>query len=287
MDKTIVRPRPAFVDWAIIAIGLAAALFAVAEPVRDAVGARITVDSMVAANVLFYVILFVPLILLSLLLGLLGRHRVLRAGKSPLRWVTVGLIIGTAGLTTCVVYAWLNASLRRVPIDPAAESHLILSGGIVLLGVAAEELLFRGWLLGAVQDMLGASWAVLLSAIAFSGFHWWAGGATADVVSLANLMLGGMWFGLLAVRSGGILAPMAAHFAWNASESILFGLDPNPGVDELGALTNYDLAGLPLWGGSPEGLNASISMTIVLAALVIPLLPAFTRPIARTEPSVR
>ena len=287
MDGNIARPRSAFADWAIIIIGLIAALFAVAEPVRDAIGERITVDSVITGNVLFYAVLFVPLILLSLLLGLLGRHRVLRAGDSPLRWVLVGLLIGAGGLATCVLYVWLNGSLRPLPIDALAQNHLILGTAIVLLGVAAEELLFRGWLLSALQDMLGSSWAVLLSAIAFSGFHWWAGGAAADVVSLANLLLGGMWFGLLAVRSGGILAPMAAHFAWNASESIVFGLDPNPGVDELGALTNYDLVGLPMWGGSGEGLNASIAMTFVLAALVVPLLPSLTRPVARQKASAR
>ena len=287
MDGNIARPRSALADWAIIVVGLIAALFAVAEPVRDAIGERITVDSVIAANVLFYSVLFVPLILLSVLLGLLGKHRVLRAGENPLRWILAGLVFGAGGLATCVAYAWLNASLRAVPIDPLAQNHLILGTAIVLLGVAAEELLFRGWLLGALQDMLGSSWAVLLSAIAFSGFHWWAGGAAADVVSLANLMLGGMWFGLLAVRSGGILAPMAAHFAWNASESVVFGLDPNPGIDELGALTNYDLVGLPMWGGSAEGLNASIAMTVVLAALVIPLLPAFTRPLKSHEVSPR
>ena len=287
MGEQQARPRSAFADWAMIVIGLGVALFTVAEPVRDAIGERITVDSIIAANVLFYTILFVPLIVLSVVLGLLGRHRVLRAGENPLRWLILGLVIGAGGLATCVAYAWLNASLRRVPIDASVENHLLLSAAVVLLGVAAEELLFRGWLLGALQDMLGSSWAVLLSAIAFSGFHWWAGGATADVVSLANLMLGGLWFGLLAVRSGGILAPMAAHFAWNASESIGFGLDPNPGVDDLGALANYDLVGLPIWGGSAEGLNASIAMTLVLAALVIPLLPAFTRPLASREPSLR
>lgn len=276
-DGTDARSRSAVADWAIIVFGLVAALFAVAEPVRDAISQRITVDSVITGNLLFYSVLFVPLIVLSLLLGLIGRHRVLRAGRNPLRWMTVGLLTGAGGLATCVAYAWLNGSLRSVPLDPLAENHLVLSTAIVLLGVAAEELLFRGWLLGALQDMLGSSWAVLLSAIAFSGFHWWAGGAQADVVSLSNLMMGGLWFGLLAVRSGGILAPMAAHLAWNMSESVVFGLDPNPGIDELGALSNYDLVGMPIWGGSEEGLNASIAMTLVLAALVIPLLPSFSR----------
>ena len=286
MSGEIQQPRSAIVDWVLIAFGLLAALFAVYAPVRDAVNERITVDSIVTGNVLFYTVLFVPLILLSLFLGLIGRHRVLRAGEYPLRWILIGLLIGSGGLATCVFYAWLNGSLIRVAIEPQAQNYLLLSAAIVLLGVTAEELLFRGWLLSALQDMLGSSWAILLSALAFSGFHWWAGGAEADVVSLANLMVGGLWFGLLAVRSNGILAPMAAHFAWNASESIVFGLDPNPGVDDLGALTNFDLVGTPMWGGSAEGLNASIAMTLVLAALVIPLLPAFTRSVARREPSL-
>lgn len=278
--------RSAFVDWAIIAFGLFAALFAVYGPVRDAISERITVDSLITGNVLFYTILFVPLIILSLLLGILGRHRVLRAGENPFRWILVGLLIGSGGLATCVFYAWLNGGLIRVAIEPQAQNYLLLSTAIVLLGVTAEELLFRGWLLSALQDMLGSSWAILLSAFAFSGFHWWAGGAEADVVSLANLMVGGLWFGLLAVRSNGILAPMAAHFAWNASESIVFGLDPNPGVDDLGALANFDLVGMPMWGGTAEGLNASIAMTLVLAALVVPLLPVFSRSKAPREVSL-
>lgn len=285
MNGDIARPRSAFADWAIIVVGLVMALFVVAEPVRNAISERITVESVITGYVLFYVVLFAPLILLSLLLGQLGRHRVLRAGGRPLWWILVGQLVGAGGLATCVFYAWLNGSLRPITIDAEAQNHLLLGTAIVLLGVAAEELLFRGWLLGALQDMLGSSWAVLLSAIAFSGFHWWAGGAAADVVSLANLLLGGLWFGLLAVRSGGILAPMAAHFAWNASESIVFGLDPNPGVDDLGALTNYDLVGLPMWGGSGEGLNASIAMTLVLAALVIPLLPSFTQQTTSARPA--
>lgn len=286
MGGDMAQRRSAFVDWAIIAFGLFAALFAVYGPVRDAISERITVDSLITGNVLFYTILFVPLIVLSLLLGLLGRHRVLRAGENPFRWILVGLLIGSGGLATCVFYAWLNGGLIRVAIEPQAQNYLLLSTAIVLLGVTAEELLFRGWLLSALQDMLGSSWAILFSAFAFSGFHWWAGGAEADVVSLANLMVGGLWFGLLAVRSNGILAPMAAHFAWNASESIVFGLDPNPGVDDLGALANFDLVGMPMWGGTAEGLNASIAMTLVLAALVVPLLPVFSRSKAPREVSL-
>jgi len=223
----------------------------------------------------FYTLLFAPLIALSLLLGLIDRRPVLRAGGQPLSWALIGLFSGIAGLCACVLYVWLNGTLRAEAIPAVPVNFIALNLLIALMGVLAEEMLFRGWLLSALEDRVGGSLAVLLSAVAFSGFHLWAGGAS-DPIALANLMLGGLWFALLAQRTGGIVAPLAAHFGWNVAEDIGFGLIPNPGVGELGALSNHDMVGSPLWGGSEEGLNSSVAMTLVLVALLIPLLPAFS-----------
>ena len=127
-----------------------------------------------------------------------------------------------------------------------------------------------------MQQKLGPALAVIASAAAFSSFHILVGGATSPL-SLFNLMLGGIWFALLAQRSGGLLAPFLAHYGWNVTEDIGLGLVPNPGVGEFGSLFNQDMVGVALWGGSDEGLNASIAMSVVLVALIVPLLPVFSR----------
>ena len=145
--------------------------------------------------------------------------------------------------------------------------------GITLMQVLAEEALFRGWLLSALQDRLGPYLAIAGSAVAFSIFH--LVGGELSPISMANLLLGGLWFGLLAERTGGIVAPFAAHFGWNVAEDMGFGLVPNPGVGEFGALSDHDMVGGPLWGGTEDGLNDSIAMTLALTALIIPLLPVF------------
>ena len=144
-----------------------------------------------------------------------------------------------------------------------------------MMQVFAEEILFRGWLLRALQERIGPTLGVLGSAIGFSIFHLVGGEVSAT--SLVNLLLGGLWFGLLAQRTGGIAASFGAHFGWNVAEDVGLGLVPNPGVGEFGALSDHDMTGSVLWGGSEEGLNASIAMTLVLAALIIPLLPIFSR----------
>ena len=147
---------------------------------------------------------------------------------------------------------------------------MLLLGSLVTFGQAAsEEVFFRGWLQPVLARAWGPAIAIAITAAAFAGLHI-AGGARTPV-TLVNLALGGIVFGLLAWRSGGIAASIAAHAGWNWSEGILFGLDPNPGTGSFGAIHDLDLAGAALWGGSPEGLNASIAMTLVLAALLLPL----------------
>lgn len=281
---THVSPRPAWFGWVTIVLGIAAALGAIKG--GEMLGASVPVASLAAANVVFYTLLFAPLIVLGLLLGLVDRRPVLRAGTTPGRWGLLGLVTGAGGLAICVFYIWLHGALRPEENPVVPPGFLALGLAISFMGVFAEELLFRGWLLSALQDRVGSSWAVLLSALAFSAFHLWAGGAT-DPISLANLLLGGLWFGLLAQRSGGLVAPVAAHLGWNVAEDIGFGLVPNPGVGELGALSNHQMVGGAMWGGTEEGLNASIAMTVVLVALIVPLLPSFARSADPRDASAR
>ena len=269
---TTERRSTAF-SWALIVFGLAAALGLLLGGQRLA--AAMTVDSLAGAITLFYVLLFAPLIVLALVLGRIERRRVLRGGMAPGRWSAIGLGLGVGGLLACVAYVALHGGLRPATHDPVPAWFLALGLAITALQVLAEEALFRGWLLAALETLAGGPLAVLLSALAFSAFHL-VGGAS-GAISLTNLMLGGIWFALLAQRSGGILAPFAAHFGWNVAEDIGLGLVPNPGSGEFGALADHDMIGSPLWGGADEGLNASIAMTVVLVALLVPLLPVFSR----------
>ncbi len=97
-------------------------------------------------------------------------------------------------------------------------------------------------------------------------------GGWRDPVSLLNITLAGVWFGLLAWRTGGILAPTLAHAGYNWAEEMLFGASPNPGVGPFGALFDADLTGSVRLGGSADGLNASLLLTAVLIAIILPLL---------------
>lgn len=274
------NPRSPLVGWVTVVLGLVAALLLLWGGQEFA--ARYPVDSLAAAIVLFYFALFGPLVVLALVLGRIERVSVLRAGHQPFKWSVVGLAVGVGGLAASAGYVWLNGTMAPAPaptVEQLAEVapawFLGMGLAITVLQVGAEEMLFRGWLLSSLQQKLGPALAVIASALAFSAFHL-LGGAS-SLLSLVNLVLGGIWFALLAQRSGGLLAPFLAHYGWNVAEDIGLGLVPNPGVGEFGSLFDNDMIGAALWGGSDEGLNASIAMTVVLVALIVPLLPVFSR----------
>ncbi len=204
------------------------------------------------------------------------------AGSSPGRLAGIGLAIGVGGLLLSIVLAALAGRTVSVPVAPNA-GILAVAGGtlLVLFQAGVEEVYFRGWL----QPLLSRSWGnlagLLVTAAAFAALHMFGGALS--FLSIVNLTLGGLLFGLLAQRSGGIVMATAAHFGWNWAEGIGLGLVPNPGAGSFGALYDVDLQGSAAWGGSAEGLNASLPMTLVLVALVLPALawrwpPAVTAP---------
>ncbi len=190
-------------------------------------------------------------------------------GPRPLAMAATGAVIGLGGLLAAFAYAWIAGVAVPVPAAATGAGALLLGTVATIVQVGGEEVYFRGWLQRALGDAWGPVAALLITAIVFAALHL-LGGARAPL-SLVNLLLGGLLFGMLAQRSGGIAASAGAHLLWNWSEQLLLGLDPNPGTGSFGALFDHDLIGAALWGGSPEGLNASLAVTLVMIALLLPL----------------
>ncbi len=222
------------------------------------------------AEAAFTLLVFGPLLLVALAGGALTGVRASAPGAHAAANAGRGAALGLTGLLLAVGLAGIAGTLAR-PTVVTAPSLLLVSGlAVVFVQVAAEEVYFRGWLQPLLARVAGERVAVPAIAVAFALLHLLAGGAGA--LALVNLLLGGLLFGVLAAQSGGgVAGAVGAHFAWNAAEQLLFGLDPNPGVGGFGALFDLDLVGAPRWGGSAEGLNASWAMTAALLAVLAPV----------------
>lgn len=255
--------------WLALFTGVAASAYWVQA--SQLLGAQIDFSDVGPGMSLFYLLVFGPILALAILLGLMFGQSVLRIGERPLLWLGLGLGAGAVGIGGTLGFSWLSGGVALAPLGDGNSLRLVAIGiGLTLFQVTSEEVLFRGWLQPGLIARIGPFAAVVITALVFAAFH--AIAATADWISLVNMLLGGLLFGLLALRSGGIIAPVAAHFAYNAIEDNVLGLVPNPGNGALGSLHNLELVGAPIWGGGQDGLNASIGTSVILVALCLPLL---------------
>lgn len=222
-------------------------------------------DGGAVADALFALLVFAPLLLLALVGGALTLTAPWSLGPRPTQAAGRGFALGLGALLLAVGYAALAGGVRSGG-GGAFGGVLLLGVVAVAVQVLAEEMLFRGWLQPLAVRTIGAPAGVLVIAVLFALLHLIAGGGSG--VATVNLMLGGVLFGLLALRDGGIAGAVAAHFAYNATEQVGLGLDPNPGVGSFGSIIDLELVGALRWGGSDHGLNASWAMTFALAGVI-------------------
>ncbi|MCC2975699.1 CPBP family intramembrane metalloprotease [Sphingomonas sp. PL-96] len=254
------RARP--IGLALLALAVAWLLLRVCPPLASGLANGL---GPTGGELVFVLCVYMPLLLLAIGAGLLARTGALRLGGHPSARLTAGLALGVVGLGLAVAYCALAGTLQRAG---GASVSSVLALGLVAIAVQvlAEEALFRGVVQPLLVRGLGSLGGVAGAAVAFAGLH--AASGAAGPLVLVNMLLGGILFGYLALRSGGIAGAFGAHLAWNAGEQLGFGLDPNPGTGGFGALIDFDLVGAARWGGSEDGLNGSWAMALALMALL-------------------
>ncbi len=239
------------------------------------------------ADTIFNVALFGALLVAAVIGGAICRQNALAPGRQVAIMLPLSIAIGAAGLSLATADAALAGTLARGEATFPGIGLVTWGAAIVLIQAGAEEVYFRGWLQPVLARAWGQPVAVLVAALAFTTLHL-MGGSRAPI-TLINLLLGGLLFGTLAAYGRGIAGAVGAHFAWNATEQLVFGLDPNPGIGSFGSFLDFELVGPAAWGGSEEGLNASFAMSMVLIGLLVPIIlltrQALTSTAAKPQPA--
>ena len=148
-----------------------------------------------------------------------------RAGREAAAGALAGFVLYPV---VALAVAPLLALALRAATGEAPELPRQLPANLTPLGVGAavafglvvapvqEELVFRGLLFRALRDRYGFSPAAWASGVAFGLVHYVPGGSPADPVLLMGAMVAtGYGLALIYERRGNLLAPVAAHAAFN------------------------------------------------------------------------
>jgi hypothetical protein len=189
----------------------------------------------------------------------------IRAPFSSWHGAAIGLAIGGFAFLFTVLASAVSGVMRQTG-GGGVGPDFILAAAMTAFQAYGEEVFFRGWLQPVLASQWGIRNALIVTAAIFAFSHWIV--EPLSMLAILNIFIAGLFFGILALRTGGLAAPFAAHWAWNWLEQSVLGLVPNPGVSALGSVFDFDLVGSPLLGGGPDGLNGSVIVTVVLTACV-------------------
>src|SRR5205085_7038454 len=137
-----------------------------------------------------------------------------------------GFVAGSAlfGLVALVRASVVGATWH---VTGAAGLRAALVGlPLALLLLLPEELLFRGYGFRQLRAFAGDHVALGLSAVAFGAYHLIGSGdyAMGAVWRFATPALGGIVFGIAAMRTRGLALPIGLHWGANWVEQCVLGL---------------------------------------------------------------
>lgn len=226
---------------------------------------------------LFMYLSFIGIDLLVLLYTLLCEKPVLHSfGRraAPLgrgntwKLFGIGLLAGFGMNALCILAAWLHGDivLSVGRFDPL---YLLAALVCVCVQSGAEELMTRGYMLGALRDRYPLWLAVAVNSLFFGALHLFNNGVT--VLSMVNIVAFGLALSIVMVRLESLWFCIAVHTAWNFSQSIFFGL-PNSGIVSEGSFFHLEAARDSVVYSANFGVEGAITTTLVLLALTLAVL---------------
>ena len=126
----------------------------------------------------------------------------------------LALLAGALTIAGCLACAWLIDLVQWSPKWPP-QAWLWMANNLLLVSLV-EEALFRGYLQGGLQRLIGANPALAASALLFGLAHVGGGWAWVALATLAGAGYGLAW------RHGGLPAALLAHFGLNLGHFALF-----------------------------------------------------------------
>jgi membrane protease YdiL (CAAX protease family) len=182
------------------------------------------------------------------------------------RALVPGVLLGAAlfGL----VYAILAALGAMTLIGFGSFTGVGRALAIAIASAVGEEIVFRGVVYRRLEERIGTSLALLVSAAAFGLVH--AGNPGASWAStLAIALESGVLLGLAYAATRSLWLPIGLHFGWNFTEGGIFGAAVSGG--QYSGILNASLVGPPLITGGAFGPEASLAALAVSLSASIAL----------------
>lgn len=179
-----------------------------------------------------------------------------------------GLVLGVLlqSLTIFVIYLYGGFSVVSVN----SIIYLIPPLTMAFTSAIFEEILLRGIIFRLIEEKLGSYIALAISALIFGALHL-ANPNSSIVAALGIAIQAGLLLGAAYIYSKNLWFPIALHFAWNFTQSGIFGASTSGHAISKSLLTTK-IEGSELITGGQFGPEGSIQATLFCLIATIILL---------------
>ena len=180
----------------------------------------------------------------------------------------LGIVAGAGIIGFCILIAFLH---RGAALAAGGFHVVYLLGGLlcVLIQAGAEELMFRGYLLGVIRLNREDWGAVLISAGIFAAIHLLNPGMT--MFGCLRLFISGVVLGLMVCRCKSLWMAIAFHTAWNYAQTFVFGL-PVAGIVSEKAIFRISAVHSSLFYDAAVGVEGCLPAFLTELALCFMIL---------------
>lgn len=177
-----------------------------------------------------------------------------------------GILLGSILQSLTILIIYMNDSFSVVSVN----NFLFVIPSLTMAFTAAifEEILFRGILFRLIEEKIGSYIALFISALIFGALHL-ANPNSSLITAFGLAIQAGLLLGAAYIYSKNLWFPIAIHFAWNFTQSGIFGASTSGNSISKSLLTSK-LDGVELITGGQFGPEGSIQATLFcLTATII------------------
>jgi len=184
------------------------------------------------------------------------------------RMFLLGLAVGFVMNALCILAAYLHGDID-LSVGRFDVLYMLAAIICVCIQSGAEELLTRGYMMGALRERYNVWLAAAVNSLFFGALHLLNNGVT--VLSIVNIVFFGLALSVVMIKLESLWFCIAVHTAWNFSQSIFFGL-PNSGIVSEGSFLHLEAARDSVTYSAAFGVEGAITTTFVLLLLTLGVL---------------
>ncbi len=188
--------------------------------------------------------------------------------RAIIKNLLIGIVLGVVLQSLTILVIFLKGGYSIISINPILFIIPPLTIGIT--SAIIEETLFRGIVFRILEEKLGSYLSLLISALIFGALHI-INPNSSLTTGIGLAIQAGLLLGAAYIYSRNLWFPIAIHFAWNFTQSTIYGANVSGNAISKTLITSK-IEGAEWFTGGQFGPEGSIQATIFCLITTIVLL---------------